>query len=66
MRYKMGYSRELLPQPAFIRWCVYKYDGKLYRIHESTIHEMSRILHEFPKELREDILFWCKMVDNPD
>jgi hypothetical protein len=45
--------------------CVYTYRGKEYRLSYSWIKSLA-VLYGMPDRLRDDILFWAKMLHNPD
>lgn len=41
-------------------------DGTEWEFRYKTISEFSRIMHSAPAEVREYIIHWAKMLDNPD
>jgi len=45
--------------------CIFSYNGKEYRL---MYHQMAVFanLYSLPEEVREYILFWAKMLNNPD
>lgn len=45
--------------------CVYTYRGKEYRVPYYFISSL-RDLYALPDAVREEILFWAKMLHNPD
>lgn len=45
--------------------CVFTYRGKEYRLMYFWISSLSE-LYALPAPIREEILFWAKMLNNPD
>lgn len=39
--------------------------GQAYRVQYKLVHALAT-LYSVPEELRRDILFWAKMINNPD
>jgi hypothetical protein len=45
--------------------CVFTYRGKEYRLMYFWITSLAA-LYDLPEPVREEILFWAKMLNNPD
>lgn len=45
--------------------CIYSYNGREYRLKYAFVSSLAQ-LYSLPYEVRENILFWAKMLNNPD